>query len=52
VLAPVYRLFTDWADMADVQDARAVLAAWTGSRRPAHCRRVLIGSRGRGGCLG
>jgi hypothetical protein len=30
VLAPVYGLFTDWADMADVQDARAVLAGLDG----------------------
>lgn len=30
VLAPVYALFTDWADMADVQDARAVLAGLDG----------------------
>ncbi len=30
VLAPVYDLFTDGADMADVQDARAVLAALDG----------------------
>jgi hypothetical protein len=30
VLAPVYGLFTDGADMADVQDARAVLAGLDG----------------------
>jgi hypothetical protein len=30
VLAPVYDLFADGADMADVQDARAVLAALDG----------------------
>lgn len=34
VLEPVYDLFTDGADMADVQDARAVLAGWAGSGRP------------------